>query len=381
MSDSSIHVSSPGRICLFGEHLDYLELPVIAAAINMRMHVEITPASGVEWVIEKPDLGQEDRFRLGTGELEYSNGHAADFLRAAVNVVRGEGVALPAGAHCRVWGEVPIQAGTSSSSALQIAWTSALLALAGDHRAVDPLAVSGLAYQSEVVEFDGSGGMMDQYSSAMGGLIRINPGAQTFVRSISAKLGSFVLGNSLEPKDTQGILSRVQGEARRGATLLAEHLGGFDWQNVDRSRVSEVVEEKGMQIAARVAMGALTNRDILERGWNLLNSMPLDHEAFGALLSEHHAILRDNLEISTPKIDRMLAAAIKAGALGGKINGSGGGGCMFAYAPENPEAVAEVIRGEGGEAWVVEISEGLRVEENGRLPNTAAQAGNLQTLD
>jgi galactokinase len=39
--------------------------------------------------------------------------------------------------------------------------------------------------------------------------------------------------------------------------------------------------------------------------------------------------------------------------LGGKINGSGGGGCMFAYAPNNPEAIAEAIENMGGKSYIV----------------------------
>jgi len=57
----------------------------------------------------------------------------------------------------------------------------------------------------------------------------------------------------------------------------------------------------------------------------------------------------------------MLEAALKTGALGGKINGSGGGGCMFAYAPENPDAVAEAIEKVGGEATVIRQVEGTKI--------------------
>ncbi len=80
-------------------------------------------------------------------------------------------------------------------------------------------------------------------------------------------------------------------------------------------------------------------------------------------MSEHHAVLRDVQGISTPKIERMMKAALKAGAYGGKINGSGGGGCMFVYAPEEPESVAAAIEREGGKAYVVRVDEGTRVEE------------------
>jgi galactokinase len=81
------------------------------------------------------------------------------------------------------------------------------------------------------------------------------------------------------------------------------------------------------------------------------------------LLWEHQCILRDILKISTPKIDRLLDAALEAGAFGGKINGSGGGGCMFAYSPDSPEKVAEAIEKVGGKAYIVKIDDGTRVEQ------------------
>ncbi len=73
----------------------------------------------------------------------------------------------------------------------------------------------------------------------------------------------------------------------------------------------------------------------------------------GTIFTEYHAVLRDVLKVSTPKIESMLDAALDAGALGGKINGSGGGGCMFAYAPNNTEAIAEAIENMGGKSYIV----------------------------
>jgi galactokinase len=48
--------------------------------------------------------------------------------------------------------------------------------------------------------------------------------------------------------------------------------------------------------------------------------------------------------------------------LGAKINGSGGGGCMFAYAPENPEKVVEAIEKEGGKAYIIRVDQGTKSE-------------------
>ena len=54
----------------------------------------------------------------------------------------------------------------------------------------------------------------------------------------------------------------------------------------------------------------------------------------------------------------MMDAAMNAGALGGKINGSGGGGCMFAYAPENSDDVLAAIESVGGKAYIIHPDKG-----------------------
>jgi galactokinase len=82
----------------------------------------------------------------------------------------------------------------------------------------------------------------------------------------------------------------------------------------------------------------------------------------GDLLNQHQQNLREHKRISTPKIDRMIQASLDSGALGAKINGSGGGGCMFAYAPENPEKVVEAIEKEGGKAYIIRVDQGTKSE-------------------
>ena len=53
---------------------------------------------------------------------------------------------------------------------------------------------------------------------------------------------------------------------------------------------------------------------------------------------------------------------MKAGALGEKTNDSHAGGCMFAYAPNDPEHVAEAIEKVGGKVYVIQADEGTRIE-------------------
>ena len=108
--------------------------------------------------------------------------------------------------------------------------------------------------------------------------------------------------------------------------------------------------------------GTIQNRDLLRKALPELKKAKPDHEKIGRLLSEHHTILRDVLKVSTPKIETMLDAAMNAGALGGKINGSGGGGCMFAYIPQNPEKVVEAIEKTGGKTYIIHSEEGTRID-------------------
>ena len=105
----------------------------------------------------------------------------------------------------------------------------------------------------------------------------------------------------------------------------------------------------------------IENRDILKRAKIELEKKTPDHKVIGLLINEQHAILRDKLKVSTEKIESMLTAALNAGALGGKINGSGGGGCMFAYAPENQDLVALAIESVGGKAYIVHPDNGTRI--------------------
>src|SRR5664279_2398463 len=52
-----------------------------------------------------------------------------------------------------------------------------------------------------------------------------------------------------------------------------------------------------------------------------------DCAAFGKLLLESHASLRDRLRVSCPALDRLVEAAMDSGALGARLTGAGFGGC------------------------------------------------------
>ena len=353
-------VSTPGRICLFGEHQDYLGLPVIAAAISRRIQIEARQTAQTGFWLNLPDIGESVIIPFDGKPLPYPQ--TRDYFRSAVNVLLREGFTFSHGIDGEVHGNIPINSGTSSSSALLVTWLNVLAQLADEPRQLAQEKLAELAYVAEVLEFGEPGGMMDHYSTAVGHVIYLESRPQIHLEKLNPALGTFVLGDSQEPKDTIGILKRV----KFGMLAIVEKLKVINPSfSIYYSEITEVAEFKDFLSKDDYVLlkGNIKNRDILRDALTVLQAPTgLDHARFGQLLTNHQTNLREAQRISTPKIDRMLDAALNAGALGGKINGSGGGGCMFVYAPTHPEKVAEAIEREGGKAYVISVDMGSIVE-------------------
>lgn len=357
MAPQRVEASAPGRLCLFGEHQDFLGLPVIALAMTREITFEGVRRSDALLRLNLPDVDERDEFDPGR-ELPYRN--QRDYLRSAVNVLRRAGLPMRAGYDVEVRGNIPINAGCGSSSSMLIAWIGFLIASQDDSFPADPATVARLAHQAEVLEFREPGGMMDHYTSALGGLLHIKTEGQIECTRLPAEVNGFVLGDSLTPKDTTTTLARSRRAMAEAVEVIKRAIPDFGIHTTSLEEARQAfgrLEQRGREMLE----GNLVNRDICREGLALLQAPQPDTDQLGSLLLQHHEQLSGNIQVSTDKIDRMVEAARKAGALGAKINGSGGGGCMFAFAPGREEAVAEAIRSAGGKAHIVAPHPGLRV--------------------
>jgi len=350
-----IKVSTPGRICLFGEHQDYLGLPVIAAAISRRVHISGHELNDSKAIIHLPDINRKLVFDIHP-EMPYSS--KRDYFCSALNILQREGYTFKNGIECTVQGDIPINSGTSSSSALLANWVHFLSRIADIPKILSPEEIAEVAYRAEVVEFKEAGGMMDHYSTACGNVIYLHSVPKIKIEHLKPKLGTFVLGDSQEPKDTVGLIRRVKGGVLGAIEKIKKKFPNFSLFSAKSNNFEDflTVEEQAL------ISGNIDNYRILNEALLLLKSESLDDIKLGESLNQHQFNLRENLKISTPKIDRMIQAGLDAGALGGKINGSGGGGCMFVYAPENPEKVAQAIEKQGGKTYIIKVDEGTRLE-------------------
>ncbi len=121
--------------------------------------------------------------------------------------------------------------------------------------------------------------------------------------------------------------------------------------------------EKLPPVEKRLLTGTLMTREITAEGIELFDAENFNQAHFGQLLTRQQEVIRDYLQISVPKIDRMIDTALKTGALGAKLNGSGEGGCMFAYTPGKSEEVFEALKKLGAKPFIVLDDEGVRTHE------------------
>lgn len=353
-----LEVSTPGRICLFGEHQDYLGLPIIAAAINKRIYIEAMKRNDSTLKIELLNLNSIEEINL---EEEIFIKKERDYLRSSLNVLKKKGFSFSNGYDVKIRGNIPINSGTSSSSALVVSWIHLLSKISNEKINLSQEEIAHLAYLAEVVEFSEPGGMMDHYSTSIGNIIWLQTVPCIKVTKINIDLGDFILVDSEEPKDTKFILSRVKNNIVDTVNKLKNKFDDFDLQNVlinDLERYKYEISEEQYELL----IATLQNRDITFEALKVLTASEVIKARIGNLMNEHHKILREVLQISTPKIDRLIDVALNAGALGAKINGSGGGGCMFAYAPNNSEKVLEELKKVSPKSWIIKIDKGTKVE-------------------
>ena len=353
-----INVSAPGRVCLFGEHQDYFGLPIIAAAIDLRISISGKKRQDNILKIDLPDIGEAEEFTLEK-EVEYTK--KRDYLKSAVNVLKRKGVRFPSGWDCLIRGTIPINSGTASSSALVVAWIKFLMETAEDKRANAAEEIAELAFLAEVAEFGEPGGKMDHFSSALGGVVTIDFNEELKVKQLQNSLKEFVLADSLQKKDTTGMLGYIKSHVLEGVASIQNRIDGFNLKSPLTQRENDEIEKLSPDVK-RLLKGTLLTRNLTADGKALFQSEAFDHLRFGELLSRQHEVLRDYIRISTPKIEQMIDASLEAGALGAKTNGSGGGGCMFAYAPEKADNVAEALEKTGARAYIVRVDTGARRE-------------------
>lgn len=350
---------APGRTCLFGDHQDYLGLPVIACAISKNIKLTAVQNNAEVFRLDMVDI---DQVRIININEVFSELEPRDYFASALRVLRRYGCVPNVGYDITVTGDVPINSGTSSSSALLLAWINFLVTAFSVDEEVTPEFISKIGYLSEVVEHGEPGGMMDHYSIGVGNVVYINTSDPFSFNVVGKKIDGLITGVSGVPKETIGLI----GELKRNALLAIEIIKG-NFKNFDLNK-TEIEDLKYFENylpdnLIPYFQAAVKNHHYTKMALIEFQKPILDLKKIGGLMNQHHAVLRDLLKITVPRIDAMIDAALKAGAYGAKIVGSGGGGSIVVMAEPGKESqVVKAILAAGAvDAYAVTVDPGARI--------------------
>lgn len=356
---------APGRTCLFGDHQDYLGLPVIACAINRNIKLS---AVQNDTQVFKLNMGDIHEIRVIDIHATFSELAPRDYFASSLRVLRRHGCIPNVGYDITIKGNIPINSGTSSSSALLLAWIIFLITAYGVNDEVTPEFIAKMGYASEVLEHGEPGGMMDHFSIGVGNIVHINTKEPFSYTIIGTELKGLITGVSGVPKETIGLIGELKGNALLAIDIIKQNFKDFD---LNKSEIEDLDKYRNYLPDRLIPYfeAAIKNYHYTKEALKEFQKPVLDLKKIGALMNEHHAVLRDLLKITVPKIDDMVNAALKAGAYGAKIVGSGGGGSIVVIADPEKEAqvVAAILAAGAKEAYGVTVDPGVRIIENSKI--------------
>lgn len=350
---------SPGRTCLFGDHQDYLGLPVIACAINRYIYLNAVENSTSLLRIQLPDINNERLIDIHENIIIIDN---RDYFTSAIKVLKRYGCIPDKGYDVIIKGDLPINAGVSSSSALIVAWIRFLLEAFGSTHKITAELIGKIAYEAEVLEHGEPGGYMDQYTISLGNVVFLETGDKVSFFPLRNQLGGLIIGESGIKKETIGTLGDRKEKALKAIEYVKSYAPGFDLKS---ARLEEFDHYKThIPVGLRPYFyAALKNHDITLKALAELKKEKLNMSSIGYLMNQHHMVLKDILKITVPLIDIMIEKALNAGAFGAKIVGSGGGGSIVAISPKGKEnEIISALKKAGAKAaYKVEVDCGVRV--------------------
>ena len=209
-------------------------------------------------------------------------------------------------------GDLPARSGLGSSSSFTVGLLHALQALSGRMMDRETLANDAIHIEQNVI--GESVGSQDQISAAFGGFNRI----------IFHQNDTFEVSPVILPRQRQRALSDHLMLCFTGVSRIASEIAKSQIKNLE-NRARELQH-----------MRAMVDEAII-----ILQDPDQPLTSFGDLLHASWECKRKLSDsVSTPQIDELYNEARRAGAIGGKILGAGGGGFMLLFA--KPEVQPEI---------------------------------------
>jgi len=204
-------------------------------------------------------------------------------------------------------GDLPARTGLGSSSSFAVGLLNSLYALKGVMPTKARLAKEAIYIEQEMCK--DNVGCQDQALAAYGGLNYIEFGGEEHLQVRRVTIPEKRIKN-LE----KHLMLYFTGFSRTASTIAAHQIKNIPKKGKELTMMYQLVQE---------AMKLLEGNRLKE---------------FGKLLDESWRIKRElSSKVSTPQIDDIYETAQKAGAIGGKVLGAGGGGFVMLFAPPSAQ--------------------------------------------
>jgi mevalonate kinase len=314
-----ITASAPGKIILFGEHAVVSGTAALGGAIDLRARVSVKDLPGCV-LIKTEDLTLKGfSFDLITGRLTCAQaGHATRYVSAVLREFDVKDIQV-----C-IESSLPLAAGLGSSASIVVAAVAAISRHQG--QCLSRKEIAEISYRLEKKVQQGLGSPMDTALATYGGYLQISQD----IRPLDLPPLKMVVGYTKIPHDTKFEVAKVQDLKKRYPDLVD---------------------------AIFLAIGTLSKEAIpliLER--NIAD--------LGRLMNINHGLLA-SIGVSSRELEELVYAARGAGgALGAKLTGAGGGGCMIALpGTAGVEPLMVALRQARGVPFAVQTGcEGVRLE-------------------
>ncbi len=276
--------SAPGKIILFGEHAVVSGAVALGSAIDLRARVSVQDLPG-SVLIKTEDLTlQGFSFDLTTGRLKSAQAaHATRYISAVLREFDVKDMQIS------IESSLPAAAGLGSSASIVVAAVAAVSRHQG--HCLSRKEIAETSYRLEKKVQQGLGSPMDTALATYGGYLQISQD----IRPLDLPPLKIVVGYTKIPHDTRSEVEKVQDLKKRYSDLVGPIF---------------------------LAIGAISQRAVsLIREQNIAE--------LGQLMNINHGLLA-SLGVSSRELEELVYAANGAGgALGAKLTGAGGGGCMI----------------------------------------------------
>ena len=283
----AITASAPGKIILCGEHAvvygaPAIALPVFQVSTKTTILARPTAAPG-EVTIIAPCINLDDKLEaLGDQQP----------LKAAANLVKEElGLSRLQACEIRINSSIPLAAGLGSSASVTVSMVRALSQFLG--HPLEPETVNRIAFEVEKIHHGTPSGIDNTV---------ITYQTPVFFRKDSP----------IEHLKIHHGFTLVIADSGTSISTAETVTGVRERRQANRERYDDLISRIG-ELSLEIRHILCTN--------DLLTS--------GDLLTKNHNLLIE-LGVSTPMLDRLVNAALAAGAAGAKLSGGGGGGNIIA---------------------------------------------------